>query len=156
MCPALRGVCAEVKLAEQYWRRMYRAGQACGVYWSRSRRGGAECLRAPAYRFFLLTAPISQFHSILSLPSTDTMAAAPTKQALTELFNATMRTSREFSSYNFRNYFVRRTKTVFQEIEVRLTVLYHSKCSLLSTCSMNQILHGCLRSITRKPRSLPH
>lgn len=36
-----------------------------------------------------------------------------------------MRTSREFSSYNFRNYFVRRTKSVFQEIEVRLAASCH-------------------------------
>lgn len=58
------------------------------------------------------------------------MAAAPTKQALTELFNATMRTSREFSSYNFRNYFARRTKTVFQEIEVRLAASHLQRIQL--------------------------
>ncbi|EPT02000.1 hypothetical protein FOMPIDRAFT_1160879 [Fomitopsis schrenkii] len=74
------------------------------------------------------------------------MAAAPTKQALTELFNATMRTSREFSSYNFRNYFARRTKTVFQEIEnetdpVKLSTFYNEKTKELAALKRGAIVN---------------
>ncbi|KAI0733262.1 hypothetical protein C8Q72DRAFT_967007 [Fomitopsis betulina] len=72
--------------------------------------------------------------------------AAPTKQALTELFNATMRTSREFSSYNFRNYFARRTKTVFQEIEnetdpAKLSTFYTEKTKELAALKRGAIVN---------------
>lgn len=48
------------------------------------------------------------------------MATAPTKEALLHLYSNTLRTSRAFSSYNFRQYFVRRTKTTFREIQVSI------------------------------------
>ncbi|TFY68304.1 hypothetical protein EVJ58_g1079 [Rhodofomes roseus] len=74
------------------------------------------------------------------------MAAAPTKQALTELFNATMRTSREFSSYNFRNYFIRRTKSTFQEIEnesepAKLSAFYNERSKELATLKRSAIVN---------------
>ena len=108
----------QVKQAELHWRRMRRAAYAGGACWSRPRRSRAECLRALADRPFFITPTTSLLSSLLLVFLTANNMAAPTKQALTELFNTTMRTSREFSSYNFRNYFVRRTKSVFQEIEV--------------------------------------
>ena len=52
-------------------------------------------------------------------PPTQAMAATPpTKQSLLHLYHSMLRTSQSFSSYNFRNYFVRRTKSTFREIQV--------------------------------------
>lgn len=51
------------------------------------------------------------------------MAAAPTKEALVHLYSSTLRASRAFSSYNFRQYFVRRTKGTFREIQVRFHLI---------------------------------
>lgn len=48
------------------------------------------------------------------------MAVAPTKEALLQLYSNTLRTSRAFSSYNFREYFVRRAKGQWREIQVRI------------------------------------
>ncbi|KAF9530631.1 hypothetical protein CPB83DRAFT_762884 [Crepidotus variabilis] len=44
-------------------------------------------------------------------------AVAPTKQAITGLYNSMLKTSQSFSSYNFREYFLRRTKDTFKAIE---------------------------------------
>lgn len=46
------------------------------------------------------------------------MASPPTKQSLLHLYHSMLRTSQSFSSYNFRHYFVRRTKSTFREIQV--------------------------------------
>ncbi|KAH9931447.1 uncharacterized protein B0H18DRAFT_871916 [Fomitopsis serialis] len=86
------------------------------------------------------------------------MAAAPTKQALTELFNTTMRTSREFSSYNFRNYFIRRTKKAFQEIEneadaAKLSAFYNEKTKELAVLKRSAItnqLYGGWQLVVEK------
>ncbi|KAF8153157.1 hypothetical protein B0H34DRAFT_722506, partial [Crassisporium funariophilum] len=43
--------------------------------------------------------------------------AAPTKQAIKGLYNNMLRTSQSFSSYNFREYFVRRTEETFRTME---------------------------------------
>ena len=45
-------------------------------------------------------------------------AVAPTKQSMLHLYADTLRASRSFSSYNFRHYFVRRTKEMFRDIQV--------------------------------------
>ncbi|KAF7978781.1 hypothetical protein HWV62_44830 [Athelia sp. TMB] len=59
-----------------------------------------------------------------SFPSTrtTTMAAAPTREALTSLYTNMLRTSQSFSSYNFRHYFVRKTKDTFKAMEVRMSI----------------------------------
>ena len=44
--------------------------------------------------------------------------SAPTKEAISQLYNNTLRASRAFSSYNFREYFVRRTNEKFQALQV--------------------------------------
>lgn len=54
------------------------------------------------------------------------MAAPPTKQALLNLYSSTLRTSRSFSSYNFRQYFVNRTKSTFRDIQVCHLACSHS------------------------------
>ncbi len=45
--------------------------------------------------------------------------ATPTRQAILNLYHTSLRTSQSFSSYNFREYFVRRTKDSFRTIQVR-------------------------------------
>ena len=43
----------------------------------------------------------------------------PSRKTLLHLYAATLRASRGFSSYNFRNYFLARTKDTFRGIQVR-------------------------------------
>ncbi|KAF5384165.1 hypothetical protein D9615_003362 [Tricholomella constricta] len=45
------------------------------------------------------------------------MATAPSRRAILDLYSTMLRTSNSFSSYNFREYFVRRTKDTFREIQ---------------------------------------
>jgi len=57
------------------------------------------------------------------------MAAAPTREAVKSLYTSMLRTSQSFSSYNFRHYFVKRTKDSFQAMEAekdttKLAALY--------------------------------
>jgi hypothetical protein len=49
----------------------------------------------------------------------------PSRKTLLHLYAATLRVSRGFSSYNFRNYFLARTKDSFRGIQVR--VQFHQK-----------------------------
>jgi len=48
-------------------------------------------------------------------------AAAPSREAILGLYHNMMRTSQSFSSYNFRHYFLRRTKEQFRVLQV----IYH-------------------------------
>jgi len=43
----------------------------------------------------------------------------PSRQAILSLYHNMLRTSQSFSSYNFREYFVRRTKDTFRTMQVR-------------------------------------
>ncbi|KAF8966960.1 hypothetical protein BDZ97DRAFT_1806104 [Flammula alnicola] len=43
--------------------------------------------------------------------------ATPSRQAILNLYHNMLRTSQSFSSYNFREYFVRRTKDTFRTIQ---------------------------------------
>ncbi|KAF5368816.1 hypothetical protein D9758_003015 [Tetrapyrgos nigripes] len=43
--------------------------------------------------------------------------ATPSRQMILNLYSSTLRTAKSFSSYNFRNYFVRRTRDVFRSIQ---------------------------------------
>ncbi|EJD01774.1 uncharacterized protein FOMMEDRAFT_108725 [Fomitiporia mediterranea MF3/22] len=43
--------------------------------------------------------------------------APPTAQAIRQLYHSTLRASRSFSSYNFRQYFLQRTNDTFREIQ---------------------------------------
>ena len=42
----------------------------------------------------------------------------PSARSILQLYASTLRTSKSFSSYNFREYFLRRTKNTFKEIQV--------------------------------------
>lgn len=44
----------------------------------------------------------------------------PSRKTLLHLYAATLRASRGFSSYNFRTYFLARSKDAFRRIQVRL------------------------------------
>ncbi|CED82825.1 Uncharacterized conserved protein BCN92 [Phaffia rhodozyma] len=44
------------------------------------------------------------------------MSAAPTQAQLQTLYRSSLQASRQFASYNFRSYFVRRTKDQFKAI----------------------------------------
>ncbi|KAI6100823.1 hypothetical protein EDD16DRAFT_1653147, partial [Pisolithus croceorrhizus] len=44
------------------------------------------------------------------------MSTQPTRKALLGLYGATLRTARSFKSYNFRNYFLQRTKDNFRTL----------------------------------------
>ncbi|KAF7329924.1 Complex 1 protein (Lyr family) protein [Mycena kentingensis (nom. inval.)] len=44
-------------------------------------------------------------------------AAPPTRRSILNLYSSMLRTSRSFSSYNFRNYFVNRTKEKFRLLQ---------------------------------------
>ncbi|KAF5392005.1 hypothetical protein D9757_003251 [Collybiopsis confluens] len=41
----------------------------------------------------------------------------PSRRAILSLYQSTLRTSKSFSSYNFRNYFIRRAKGTFRAIQ---------------------------------------
>ncbi|KAL1667457.1 hypothetical protein GGF50DRAFT_124786 [Schizophyllum commune] len=44
-------------------------------------------------------------------------AAAPSKHAILSLYHSTLRVSNSFSSYNFRNYFLRRARENFRAMQ---------------------------------------
>ncbi|KAH9947787.1 hypothetical protein B0H21DRAFT_737251 [Amylocystis lapponica] len=74
------------------------------------------------------------------------MAVAPTKEALLQLYSSTLRTSRSFSSYNFREYFVRRAKSSFQEIQnesdpAKLSAFYNDKTKELQVLKRSAIVN---------------
>ncbi|KAJ4481146.1 hypothetical protein J3R30DRAFT_3700731 [Lentinula aciculospora] len=45
------------------------------------------------------------------------MSNPPSRRAILSLYHSTLRTSKSFSSYNFRNYFIRRAKDTFRAIK---------------------------------------
>ncbi|KAG5636632.1 hypothetical protein H0H81_007341 [Sphagnurus paluster] len=58
-----------------------------------------------------------------------TVVTAPSRRAILDLYAATLRSSRAFSSYNFREYFVGRTREVFRGMQTesdpaRLRTMY--------------------------------
>lgn len=57
------------------------------------------------------------------------MANPPSKQSLIHLYSSMLRSSRAFSSYNFREYFLRRTKSDFHGIQVCISTFQHLRVS---------------------------
>ena len=62
----------------------------------------------------------SQFHSTMHDGTVliHSMSNPPSAKAILQLYATMLRTSKSFSSYNFREYFLRRTKSTFREIQV--------------------------------------
>ena len=46
------------------------------------------------------------------------MSNPPSAKSILQLYTQTLRTARSFSSYNFREYFIRRAKSTFKDIQV--------------------------------------
>ncbi|KAI0717889.1 hypothetical protein C8T65DRAFT_640285 [Cerioporus squamosus] len=74
------------------------------------------------------------------------MAAAPTKQSLQKLYNSMLKTSQSFSSYNFREYFVRRTHSTFREIQdetdpAKLAVFHAEKSNELAALKRSAVVN---------------
>ncbi|VDB83165.1 unnamed protein product [Peniophora sp. CBMAI 1063] len=45
------------------------------------------------------------------------MALPPSRRSILSLYSATLHTANSFSSYNFREYFLRRTKSTFRQFQ---------------------------------------
>ncbi|GBE83417.1 hypothetical protein BKA93DRAFT_760022 [Sparassis latifolia] len=74
------------------------------------------------------------------------MAAAPTKDSLLRLYSSMLRTSHSFSSYNFRQYFERRTRNAFHEIQnetdpAKLSTFYNDKTKELAVLKRSAIVN---------------
>ncbi|KAF7790609.1 hypothetical protein EIP86_001565 [Pleurotus ostreatoroseus] len=86
------------------------------------------------------------------------MATPPTREALLHLYSSTLRASRAFSSYNFRNYFLRRTKTTFREIQgetdpAKLSAFYNKSVEELAVLKRSAIvnqMYGGWRLVVEK------
>ncbi|KAG8216167.1 hypothetical protein J3R82DRAFT_8173 [Butyriboletus roseoflavus] len=79
------------------------------------------------------------------------MGAPPSPRAILNLYSSTLRTSKSFSSYNFRNYFVRRAKENFRSIQAeqdpaKLSLAYSEavkELEVLRRCAIvNQVYGG--------------
>ena len=57
--------------------------------------------------------------TLTPIPTVMSSPVPPSRKTLLHLYAATLRASRGFSSYNFRNYFLARTKDAFRGIQVR-------------------------------------
>jgi len=49
--------------------------------------------------------------------TSERMATPPSRNAILGLYASMLRTSRSFSSYNFRHYFIQRTKDAFRAMQ---------------------------------------
>jgi hypothetical protein len=87
------------------------------------------------------------------------MAAAPTKEALTNLYSTFMRTSKSFSSYNFRQYFVRQTQDRFRSINeetdaTKVSAMYQEAVkdlAVLRRSAMVNQLYGGWKLVVEQP-----
>ncbi|KAF9453548.1 hypothetical protein P691DRAFT_780469 [Macrolepiota fuliginosa MF-IS2] len=75
-----------------------------------------------------------------------TAAVTPTRGAVLHLYAAMLRTSRSFSSYNFRQYFVRQTKDTFRAIQAeedpeKLRTMYSDAVKELSVLRRSAIVN---------------
>jgi len=108
--------------------RRYR-GRRCSDSWRRS--GAEQARRMRSFRFLegvgftgigrggngtesAATPPLRT-----SNPAVMSSPVPPSRKTLLHLYAASLRASRGFSSYNFRNYFLARTKDAFRGIQVR-------------------------------------
>ncbi|CAE6421897.1 unnamed protein product [Rhizoctonia solani] len=86
--------------------------------------------------------------------------SAPSRTQMLSLYAAMIRTSRSFSSYNFRNYFLRRTRTQFHEHlnekdPAQIRTLYDTglrELEVLKRCAIvNRLYEGPRLVVERKP-----
>ncbi|CAE6410411.1 unnamed protein product [Rhizoctonia solani] len=86
--------------------------------------------------------------------------SAPSRAQILSLYGAMIRTSRSFSSYNFRNYFLRRTRTQFHEHlnekdPAQIRTFYDTglrELEVLKRCAIvNRLYEGPRLVVERKP-----
>ncbi|KAF8558631.1 hypothetical protein OG21DRAFT_1404773 [Imleria badia] len=79
------------------------------------------------------------------------MATLPSPRAILSLYGSTLRAARSFSSYNFRHYFMRRTKDTFRSMQAeenlaRLSFAYNEAMKELEvlrrSATVNQLYGG--------------
>ncbi|KAI0050302.1 hypothetical protein FA95DRAFT_1487553 [Auriscalpium vulgare] len=90
------------------------------------------------------------------------MANPPSAKTILSLYASMLRTSRSFSSYNFREYFVRKTKMTFREIQneedpAKVSALYSQSVADLAVLKrsaiVNQLYGGWKLAVeNQKPR----
>ncbi|KAH9984151.1 hypothetical protein BJV77DRAFT_953353 [Russula vinacea] len=74
------------------------------------------------------------------------MSNPPSAKAILQLYASMLRTSRSFSSYNFREYFLRRTKSTFKEMQnekdpARVAALYNESVKELTALKRGAIVN---------------
>jgi len=108
-----------------------------------------RCSRALA----LISPPLP--HNPMSTP------IPPTRDALLHLYSLMLRSSRTFSSYNFRQYFVARTKSTFKEIQnesdpAKLSEFYNNtvkELAILRRSSIVNQLYGGMKLVVEQDKS---
>lgn len=85
-------------------------------------------------------------------------ATPPSRRSILSLYTATLRASRSFDSYNFRNYFIQRTKDTFRTIQnesdpVKINTMYSEAVKELTvlrrSAIVNQLYGGWKLAIER-------
>ncbi|KAF8558602.1 hypothetical protein OG21DRAFT_1481296 [Imleria badia] len=74
------------------------------------------------------------------------MAAPPSPKAILSLYSSTLRAAKSFSSYNFRNYFLQRTKDNFRSIQAetdpaKLSLAYNEAIKELEVLRRSAIVN---------------
>ncbi|KIJ64751.1 hypothetical protein HYDPIDRAFT_89584 [Hydnomerulius pinastri MD-312] len=74
------------------------------------------------------------------------MTTPPTPRAVLSLYASTLRTARSFSSYNFRNYFLWRTKDTFRSIQAeqdpaKLSLAYNEAVKELAVLRRSAVVN---------------
>ncbi|KAL4250969.1 complex I LYR family protein [Abortiporus biennis] len=87
---------------------------------------------------------------------------APTRDSLLHLYSSMLRTSRQFSSYNFRQYFLRKTKEQFRDIQhendpAKLSAFYGDRVKELAVLKRSAIvnqLYGGWKLVVEKQKPI--
>ncbi|KAF8480282.1 hypothetical protein DFH94DRAFT_838924 [Russula ochroleuca] len=74
------------------------------------------------------------------------MSNPPSAKSILQLYASMLRTSKSFSSYNFREYFLRRTKSTFKEMQnekdpARVAALYNESVKELTALKRGAIVN---------------
>ncbi|KAI0267295.1 hypothetical protein BC834DRAFT_70750 [Gloeopeniophorella convolvens] len=86
-------------------------------------------------------------------------SAPPSAKSILQLYSSMLRTSKSFSSYNFREYFLRRTKSTFREIQneqdpARVAALYNESVKehtvLKRSAIVNQLYGGWTLAVEKQ------
>ncbi|THH18878.1 hypothetical protein EW146_g2164 [Bondarzewia mesenterica] len=84
----------------------------------------------------------------------------PSSKSVLHLYSSMLRTSRSFSSYNFREYFLRRTKSTFRAMQneqdpTKLSAFYNENVKDLAVLKRSAIvnqLYGGWRLVVEKEK----